>query len=309
MASLEDYQAVFSPKLQWPYDRKAIQGIESHRTTYEGYLFVDRVLRALGILKGKTYPPKTDNALQQLHQQICEANMTMHHKLSIFYYVLLDFDAANPKHSPSPSESFASKYGMPQSYQTFMLGLWYMDKSEFDTALEYIAHPSLIPDFADEIILALTRYASDGEDYSLALSYFYTVQPILKSSIALESLFEAIATTSMSEALVYSRTHPEHTREMLFRQLIAFALRSQTNEEVQRRTSELVFSTLDSTEEAWLEDYLSTDNSHTSKKSKDTLLVRRIICDRFAETEKQKAGNHWADLLQGIKEGIHGQEE
>jgi endonuclease III len=135
------------------------------------------------------------------------------------------------------------------------------------------------------------------------------VQPILKSSIALESLFEAIATTSMSEALVYSRTHPEHTREMLFRQLIAFALRSQTNEEVQRRTSELVFSTLDSTEEAWLEDYLSTDNSHTSKKSKDTLLVRRIICDRFAEAEKQKAGNHWADLLQGIKEGIHGQEE
>lgn len=75
------------------------------------------------------YPPKNDNGVKQLHQQICESNMSMHHKLSLIYYVLLDFDTVEGQ--ASLSETFASASSMPQKYEIFMKGLWYMDGLEF----------------------------------------------------------------------------------------------------------------------------------------------------------------------------------
>lgn len=51
--------------------------------------------------------------------------MSMHHKLSLLYYVLLDFDIVDGQ--ASLSETFASASGMPQKYEIFMKGLWYMD--------------------------------------------------------------------------------------------------------------------------------------------------------------------------------------
>lgn len=56
--------------------------------------------------------------------------MTMHHRLSIFYYVLLDFDAA---HGDSDlTEAFASSSGVPRKYQVFMKGLWLLDRHQFE---------------------------------------------------------------------------------------------------------------------------------------------------------------------------------
>jgi hypothetical protein len=75
------------------------------------------------------YPPKTENALKQLHQAVCDAAMSQHHKLSLFYYVLLDFDAGNS--SLNASEAFATASGVPQSYRLFMDGLWYLDHLHF----------------------------------------------------------------------------------------------------------------------------------------------------------------------------------
>jgi hypothetical protein len=53
----------------------------------------------------------------------------MHHKFSLLYYVLLDFDDAN--NEVFVSQSFASLSGMPANYQLFMKGLWYMDREEY----------------------------------------------------------------------------------------------------------------------------------------------------------------------------------
>lgn len=78
----------------------------------------------------KTYPPKTDASLKQFHQAVCEANIASHHKLSLFYYVLLDFDLANG--AQSASERFAMKAGMPSNYKLVMNGLWHMDREEFE---------------------------------------------------------------------------------------------------------------------------------------------------------------------------------
>lgn len=172
-------------------------------------------------------------------------------------------------------------------------------------ALEYVAHPSLSPDFADDIIITLVRHARDN-DYSLALSYFYAVQPILKTSLALELLFDAMARTSVTEALLFSRTHPQHTREQLFRRWISSILDSGRGQESSSRISELAFMPLDSAEEAWFEEYLSTGEGRNLKRAKDTLLIRKIACDRFAEVGKYRASGQWAAVLEGIKNGIEG---
>src|SRR5690606_3176849 len=82
-------------------------------------------------------------------------------------------------------------------------------------ALEYISHPSLMPDFADDIMAALIRH-SPTNNYALALSYFHTVQPVLRNPTSLELLFTAMASTSLSQALHYSRTFSPPTRELLF---------------------------------------------------------------------------------------------
>lgn len=55
--------------------------------------------------------------------------MSTHHKLSLFYYVLLDFDSSNGP--PYASQEFVAASGIPANYQLFMQGLWYMDRLEF----------------------------------------------------------------------------------------------------------------------------------------------------------------------------------
>ncbi|KAF4453301.1 nuclear pore complex assembly protein [Fusarium austroafricanum] len=296
---------VFAEGLTNPYDRDTQREIDTSRKNFDNALFIDRVLRAVGITKAKIYPPKTDNALKQLHQQICEATMSTHHKFSIFYYILLDFDRTAGRESVS--DAFVDASGMPKKYQIFMKGLWYLDHQDFSRALEYISHPSLIPDFADDIITVLVRSAED-HDYSIALSYFYAVQPILKTSTALELLFDAMANTNISEALFYSRTHPHNTRELLFRQLIAVVLNS-SNEELSERAGQLAFLPFDKSEETWFEEYLLHGNGKNHKKAKDTLVMRKIASDQFSEVAKIRHGGHWSAVLEGIKGGISGHSE
>ncbi|KAF5705683.1 nuclear pore complex assembly [Fusarium mundagurra] len=296
---------VFPEGLANPYDRETQRDIEHSRKEFDGALFIDRVLRAVGITKAKIYPPKTDNALKQLHQQICESNMSMQHKFSIFYYILLDFDLTAGRESAS--EAFVDASGMPKKYQIFMKGLWYLDRQEYSRALEYISHPSLIPDFADNIMTVLVKSAQDG-DYSIALSYFYTVQPKLKTSAALELLFGAMAKTNISEALFYSRTRSPHTRELLFRQLIASVLDS-PHDELSERASQLTFLPFDKSEEAWFEEYLLHGNGKLHKKAKDTLVMRKIACDQFSDVTKIRHGGQWSGILEGIKGGINGHAE
>ncbi|KAF7562522.1 hypothetical protein G7046_g1596 [Stylonectria norvegica] len=279
---------VFPSAAPNPYDRKLQQDIETSRKSLDGVLFIDRVLRAVGISKAKVYPPKTDSALKQLHQQICDASMSTHHKLSLFYYILLDFN--NSSERQNVSEKFADAFGMPKTYEIFMKGLWCMDRKDFAQALEYLSHPSLIPDFADDIISILVRQSQDN-DYSLALSYFYAVQPILKTSSALELLFDAMARTNVTEALFYTRTQPLHTRDLLFRRLINSVLDGGHGEEFSSRASELTYLPLNAVEEGWFEEYLSNGDGKSLKKAKDTLLMRNIASDRYSEVSRP-VGQH-----------------
>lgn len=62
--------------------------------------------------------------------------MSTHHKLSVFYYLLLDYDAAASGPSSGGkgalADRFAARSGVPEKYQTFMMGLWYLDRQQFE---------------------------------------------------------------------------------------------------------------------------------------------------------------------------------
>jgi len=82
------------------------------------------------ISPGKVYPPKGDTGLRSLHKQICESKVSLQHKLSVLYYLLLDHDDAFGTHSQL-AQGLADEWGLPQKYQILMRGLWHMDRKEF----------------------------------------------------------------------------------------------------------------------------------------------------------------------------------
>ena len=163
-------------------------------------------------------------------------------------------------------------------------------------ALEYISHPSLIPDFADEITTLLVRHAQ-GNDFSLALKYHHTVQPILKTAQALSLLFDAMARTSPTEAFFFSRTYPDHTRELLLHQLIDVVMDSDITS-VQIPGSQLALLPLDASEEAWFDEYLTRGEGRQFARAKDALMARKISRGRYDEVKKMRGvGKEWESVL------------
>ncbi|EFX03382.1 hypothetical protein CMQ_5432 [Grosmannia clavigera kw1407] len=309
-----DYRSfhdVFGVEGKLPYDQYINRDIESKRKSLGGVLFVDRVLTALGVSKVKIYPPREGRALHELYQQILSSKMSTHHKLSALYYLLLDHDdAIGPR--MKLTEKFALQTGMPKRYQIFMRGLWHMDRLQFQVALEFLAHPSLLPEFADNIVTVLVRHAEAG-DYSLALAYYYAVQPVLKTQEALELLFGAIAHTDVTEGLMFTRKLPNPARKQLFEQLVTFALKGSSsstgNLDVADRATELVSLPLRNVEEAWLREFLVTGEGRKLKKAKDTMVMRKIVSGDLGLGEGKSLGGPWGMVLQGFRHGTGGHVE
>ncbi|KAK4124628.1 hypothetical protein N657DRAFT_644873 [Parathielavia appendiculata] len=285
MLDLFQFNAAFPTDGPKPYDQNGVRQIETFRKTFDGILFIDRVLKALGVGEGKAYPPRGDSGLQALHQQICEAKVSPHAKLSVFYYLLLDYDELRGARS-NLAEALAEESGLPKNYQILMRGLWHMDRREFKFALEHLAHPSLPSEFADDIITVLVRHgksssaaaAEDDDDYSLPLAYYHTVQPMLQTSEALELLFGALARTSVTSALRFSRAYPDHARQQLFEKLVASVL--EHPQAGGARGRELVSLPLDRAEEKWFQEYIASGEGRRSKNAKVVAQMRQVVTGR-----------------------------
>lgn len=282
------FHQVFPPDLGSPYAPDLIREIETYRKSFDGVLFIDRVLKALGVTKAKSYPPKGDNGLHELHQKVCQSKMSAHHKLSVLYYLLLDHDDILGVRSQL-AEQFCQKTGIPNKYQIFMKGLWHMDRQQFHLALEYLAHPSLLPEFADDIISILVSQAQDG-DYTWALAYYHSVQPVLKTAGALELLFGAMAHTSVSEALFFSRSQPEPTRRLLFERLVQSV--HDTDASVagsrEQRARALTSLPLDMDEDTWFEEFLTSVEGKKLKNARDTWALRKFATNQLSEVGDEK---------------------
>ncbi|KAK2609583.1 hypothetical protein N8I77_003079 [Diaporthe amygdali] len=306
MQDFNHFHQVFKPEWGSPYTQDFLREIDVYRKSLNGVLFIDRVLRSVGVTKARSYPPKGDNGLYQLHYQVCESDHSDHQKLSVFYYMLLDFNEHLGLQSRiNFAEVFASRFGLPKKYEIFMRGLWHLDRQQFSHALQDLAHPSLSPEFADDIITVLVKNAEEN-DYSLALAYYHAVQPVLRKPESLSLLFGALARTSLTEAFYFSRAHPEQTRQLLFEQLIASVLEG-SGHDVATRAAELVSLPLDSAEEQWFQEYLTNGNGRKLRKAKDTVLMRRVVTGRHAESVGDRnLGGQWNVVLGGFKSGMGG---
>ncbi len=180
-----------------------------------------------------------------------------------------------------------------------------------EIALEHLTHPSLEPDFADEILTVLVRNAQDHENnnYSLPLAYYHSVKPVLKTDEVFELLFDAIAGTDVTEAFYLSRTYPDGVRERLFLQLVASVMGGSASQDAAGQAVNMVGLPFDDEEEAWFEEYFTTGGGRKLKSAKDTLLVRRIITGQQSSSRGEKSlGPHWGMVLHGLKIGMGGRE-
>jgi len=308
MFNYQNFDEVFSFDPGCCYDDIAIQGIESNRKALEG-LFFEKVLKLLGIKRPtKFYPAKSNTDLRSLHKAIIESGGEEHHKISILFYILLDFDA--PTGRRNYSGEFESCSFLPPKYSIYMKGLWHLDRLDFNAALQYLTHPSLIPTFPDEILEVLVRHAKNN-DLSLPLAYYHTVQPTLTTAQAIESLFSAMARTSVTEAFYFARGQPEYGQRHMFEMLIALVLNNSSKDTIADRGIELVNLPLNPQEEAWFEEYLQHGEGRTIKRAKDTLMMRRIGTGNFTESLSMRNlnsrsinGLDWHTLSGAVQDGL-----
>lgn len=156
----------------------------------------------------------------------------------------------------------------------------------------------------------LVRHAKDN-DLSLPLAYYHTVQPTLTNSQALEGLFSAMARTSVTEAFYFSRGQPEHGRRHMFEMLVSLVLNNSTKETIADRSIELVNLPLTQEEEEWFEYYLQQGEGRSSRKAKDTLMMRRIGTGKFTESlsvrqmnGRSMGGLDWHTITEAVHDGL-----
>ncbi|RKF57214.1 Protein ELYS [Erysiphe neolycopersici] len=279
MFCLENFEEIFDLDENIFYNDNIIIPICDNRKTLQ-VLFIDRIMKILGIKKPhKLFPPKPSDGLKNLHKSVIETNGADHYKLSVFYYVLLEFDQMTK--TCESSKALVQKSFLPKKYQTLIKGLWHMDHQEFEIALQFLTHPSLIPSFSDEIIEVLCRTSKD--DPTLPLAYYYSAQPTLSNQQTINYLLSQLVKTSVTEAFYFTRTRNEHCQQQTFQLFIKLVLSQTPSDVIAERCLELINLPFTSQEERWFEEYLLLRDGKRLNGSKDVLMMRSIGTCKFKE--------------------------
>lgn len=164
-----------------------------------------------------------------------------------------------------------------------------------------------MPAFPDDVLDTLVRHAQH-DNFALALAYYHTVRPSLKTTRAIETLFVAICRTSVTEALYFAREQTDIEHKLLFEKLVYTVLHGPVGERTAQRSIELVDLPFTRDEEGWFEAYLTTGEGKTLKKANDTLVMRHFGNGKVAEamafnTEGSKTANglNWRILQDGLQ--------
>ena len=324
MAYHEDFEDVFTFSPGYQYDGQVCEKIRANRKQMSNTLFVDRLLKVLGVQGGrisrvasgsslmtlltsspviKFYPPKTNQDLRTLHQRIISTNAQDHYKQSIIYYLIKDC-ARLGRHAKA-EDIFVARSHLPAKYRTFVDGLWHLDHQEAEKALEYLTDPSLTPSFPDEILLELCK----EDDSTLPMAYYYTVSPPLTDAKVRDAFFGVLCRTSVHEAFFFARKQPHPTRKTLFEQLLHIV---HTERNRADSASQLVNLPLDEDEDIWFEDYLTKGIDHHEEHAADTVMMRRIALGNVSDSSvaiqglsrKKINGIGWDELKIGLEQGV-----
>lgn len=176
-------------------------------------------------------------------------------------------------------------------------------------ALDYLADPSLIPTFPDEILYALTLSQLPKHDDSLAIAYYLTAAPPLATEKVQRAFFEVMCRSNVTEAFYFTRKYDEFHRRSFFEQLIEFVHKSGAGQTRSKRAMELVGLPLDEDEECWFEEGLLQGNASSLPGAKDTVMMRRLAIGQMdglgAELEslggKKVDGLNWDDLRESMR--------
>lgn len=113
------------------------------------------------------------------------------------------------------------------------------------------------------------------------------------------------------EAFYFSRGQQEYARRHMFEMLISLVLNNSPSITIADRSVELVNLPFTPEEDGWFEEYLLNGEGRSLRKSKDTLMMRRIGTGRFTESlalrdinARSIGGMNWATLSDAVEEGL-----
>ncbi|KAL9027241.1 MAG: hypothetical protein Q9196_004205, partial [Gyalolechia fulgens] len=303
MDNFESFDDLFDFDPDYAYSEQIINQIIRYRRAMEDELFIDRLLKTLGIEQGqsttcfpsqlaltihpsiaaKLYPPRSNQDLRGLHQHIIDSPSPDHHKQSVLYYILKDI----PDKDAHPAATFASAVFLSERYRIFMDGIWLLDRAKFAQALGYLADPVLIPTFPEEILYTLCTHRHQHDDH-LPLAYYFTVSPAITSPRVLEIFFSVLARTNVTETFFSARRQGERNHRKLFEILVGSVLDGLEGDDKARRSMELIYLPFSDEEELWFEAYLANGGGKNLPAAGDTLAMRKMVTGRSFAAEDQR---------------------
>ena len=259
------------------------------------------------------YPPDSYRRLQDLYQQISSSSSPEHHRKSVLYYLLKDL----PQGLCQDPEDFANLCYLPEKYRILVDGLWYLDRLQFERALDYLTEPSLIPTFPEDILNVLCRASlecgkSTDSVVPLPIAYYHTISPPVSSDRTLERYCQVLCRFSITEAFFFSRTQGERNHQVLFERLIHYVLSMSRGDGRGECALELVGLPLDGDEQSWFDDYLRHGKGAKLPGAEDTLIMRDLVVGKIGhmgdlrrkQSERKIGGVSWS-IIGGKAE--HGQ--
>ncbi|KAF2258566.1 hypothetical protein CC78DRAFT_504417 [Lojkania enalia] len=326
MLDIEEYEAVFPNGIE--YSESRIKSIYQWQAQLGGKLFFARLLDLLHIKGRKIYPPKTRQQLVELHGLIVDAPVALHYKHCLLFYLLKDLSPSFHDYVETDIATvFARDVYLEKRFWTFVEGLWALDHLEVEIAVHNLTHPSIIPTFPDEIMLALLKQrhqpsgAASGE-YILPMAYYNCVKPPLTNEEAKVEFLRYMANRSITEAFYWIRSRPEIERRQLFEIVIEMTLEYTIHTRISQeysqedRAMEFISLPFEKKEEKWVEQFLIEGRGRNFRQAKETVLMMKMATGRLNEVADEnllKGRNHgdvnWEMLKNGIKRGLGPRDE